>query len=136
LIERSIVLAGHNTQCFESDSQVRELANMLGLHQAFGPAPSIGILPVVMPFKGMNPVSDDTWELCTDNPLWGNNAEASSSRQNILMIERAAYRPRLIRMIAKHTASAKQGSGGMIVPYDENFAVRHIMENLHPGSSS
>jgi hypothetical protein len=51
----------------------------LGLHQAFGPAPLIDMLlaeiteigfrmhmillmkgPMVMPFRGMNPVSDDT----------------------------------------------------------------------------
>jgi hypothetical protein len=39
-------------------------------------------------------------------------------------------------MTIEHTAGVEQDSGGMIVPYDENFAVRHIMENLHPGSGS
>lgn len=42
--ERSIVLADQSLHCFESDSHVRELANMLRLHQTFGPAPSVEML--------------------------------------------------------------------------------------------
>lgn len=149
--ERSIVLVDKSLHSFQSDSQVRELAQMLRLHQTFVPAPSVEMLlaefaevglrmhmlapmkgPAVSPFRSMNPVNDGSWELCTDNPLWGDNAEASSSRLNIFSIERAADISRLTRVVV-HNANVVQGREGALVLYDENFAVRQIMENLHPG---
>lgn len=42
--ERALVIAGNTVQTFESDSQVRELASAIGLHNGFGPAPSIEML--------------------------------------------------------------------------------------------
>lgn len=84
------------------------------------------------PFRGMNLVKDGTWELCSDNPLWGNNAEASSSGLNVSMTETEEM-PRLQMVADEGTINVDQGNGGVLVPYDENFAVRQIMENLHPG---
>lgn len=149
--ERSMVLSDQSLHIFQSDSHVRELASTLGLHQAFGPAPSVEMLiaemaemaeanlrmhmtlplkgPVVTPFRRMIPVSDEVWELCIGNPLWGNNAEASTSH----LTERAEEIPRLLMRTDEHTIGAEQRNERMLVPYDENFAIKQIMENLHPG---
>lgn len=170
--ERSIVLANQSQHSFHSDSQVTEFANMLGLHQSFGPVPSVEMLladitkmglhmhmvlpmkgPAMMPLQMMVPVNNDTWEMCTDNPAWGNNAEASCSYLSP-MDKRSEAMPALQLMpvaeshatetvgnisgSANHTHSivpavVRSKNEGVLVPYDENFAVKQIMENLHPG---
>jgi hypothetical protein len=84
----------------QDDYPIRRLAAKLGLHQCFGPSPSIEMiiqdlaqyaqaLQASLPMK--EPLSSNSWNfvpassaidtlfLNVDNPNWGNNAEASSS---------------------------------------------------------
>lgn len=42
--DRTLAVSRYGTQSFESDYQIRELANRLGLHQGFGPSPSVEML--------------------------------------------------------------------------------------------
>jgi len=98
-VNRTLVVSRNEVQSFESDSQIRELAASHGLHLGFGPAPSVEMLlqdlatlaqeaQMNLPLKGPAvptswrfwPDSEalDSWHLLPDNPLWGNNAEASS----------------------------------------------------------
>jgi len=74
------VLADQSRHSLESDSQIRELASMLGLHTAIGLAPFVEMLlaefaemgmalhqqlpmkrPAVMPIMRFSPISSDTW---------------------------------------------------------------------------
>lgn len=76
----------------------------------------------------------DTWSLRTDNPYWGNNAEATTS---------SGYkRPRLeligAALVHESKTALNSGQGHetgqeqQIVPYCHSFAVRQILNNLHP----
>lgn len=98
--DRTLAISRQNIQSFDSDNQIREMANNLGLHQVFGPFPSVEMLlhemallarenqrflPMKNPmppnswnFWPVNP-SMDTWFLNMGNPHWGNNAEATTS---------------------------------------------------------
>jgi hypothetical protein len=106
--DRTLVVSRNEVQSFESDSQIRELVASHGLHPGFGPAPYAEMLlqdlatlaqeaqmnlslkgPAVPTSWRFWPDSEalDSWHLFPDNPLWGNNAKASSSS--------GARRPRL-----------------------------------------
>lgn len=149
----TLVVSRFGTQNLKSDYQIRELANRPRLHQRFGPSPSVEMLlqdlaqkaqeiQSLLPMKNPVLVSSwnfwpdglalDTWLLRTDNPHWGNNAEAATS---------SGYkRPRLelIRndVAQEPNAVLKSGPGQEIVPYNHSFAVRQILSNLHPQMQS
>jgi hypothetical protein len=97
---RTVAVPGCNEVSMQDDYPIRRLAAKLGLHQCFGPSPSIEmiiqdlaqyaqVLQASLPMKeplssnswNLVPASSaiDTWFLNVDNPNWGNNAEASSS---------------------------------------------------------
>lgn len=42
--ERALTVSRYGAQSFDNDYLIRELANRLGLHQAFGPSPSVEML--------------------------------------------------------------------------------------------
>lgn len=88
----------------ESDYGVRQATADMGLLSDFGPQPSVTMLlnqlteiayeaqlklpmkgPVVQPFLNFRPTygSDTWWNLATDAPWWGNNAEAFTSTAQV-----------------------------------------------------
>lgn len=98
--DRTLMTSNNDVQSFDSDYQVREMGNRLGLHACSGPMPSVQmllenmaslakeallLLPMKNPAPSINwnfvpsPNERDTWLLAVDNPAWGNNAEASTS---------------------------------------------------------
>jgi hypothetical protein len=100
---------------FDSDYLVRELAKSLGLHQSFGPVPSVEMLlqdlalrahglhhrlalKTQLPWHSWNSgpirVIPDAWFLIVDHPSWGNNAEASTS---------SGYKRPILEPISKET---------------------------------
>jgi len=97
---RTLLLSKHISDSFDSDFQIKETANRLGLHKLPGPSPSVDMLLVELldHFKSAHclfplgrPLAHGTWRFLSaslssdarlstvDNHLWGNNAEASSS---------------------------------------------------------
>jgi hypothetical protein len=97
---RTVTVPGCNEVSMNDDYPIRRLAAKLGLHQCFGPSPSIEMiiqdlaqyvqsLQAFLPMKEPLPSNSwnfvptssaiDTWFLNVDNLNWGNNAEASSS---------------------------------------------------------
>jgi hypothetical protein len=93
---RTLVLSRHNSHSFDSEYQITEMTNRLGLHRLPGPFPSVDMLLVELldHIKSIHCflplgrplahgtwrfLSSDAWLSTVDNPLWGNNAEASSS---------------------------------------------------------
>jgi hypothetical protein len=108
-----------NDIAFEDDSAIRQIAARICIHQCFGPSPSVAMLvqdlaahaqllmaslPMKEPLPAQSwnfvPASSiaDTWFFCVDNPAWGNNAEASSSR--------GARMPRLTLISSPHSANS------------------------------
>jgi hypothetical protein len=102
---------------FDSDYLVRELAKSLGLHQSFGPVPSVEMLlqdlalrahglhqrlalKAQLPWHSWNTgpitVAPDAWFLIVDHPSWGNNVEASTS---------SGYRRPILEPIYRETTS-------------------------------
>jgi hypothetical protein len=90
----------------------------------------------------------DSWHLLPDNPLWGNNAEASSSSgprkprlqliQAVppqddppLLLQAAVDNPPLPLQAAVDMTQMEE-SGKEIVIYNQEFALKQIIENLHP----
>jgi hypothetical protein len=111
-------VTGGRDIAFDDDSAIRKLAARLGIHQCYGPSPSVQMLVqdltayaqfllASMPMKEPLPVQSwnfvpatsfaNTWFFCVDNPAWGNNAEASSSS--------GVRRPRLELISAPHLDS-------------------------------
>jgi hypothetical protein len=95
---RIVPVTGGRDIAFEDDSAIRKLAARLGIHQCYGPSPSVEMLVqdlaayaqfllASMPMKEPLPIQSwnlvpatsfaNTWFFCVDNPAWGNNAEAS-----------------------------------------------------------
>jgi hypothetical protein len=112
---RALTVFQQNTMTFDSDYLVRELAKSLGLHQSFGPVPSVEMLlqdlalrahglhhrlalKTQLPWHSWNtgPISyvPDAWFLNVDHPRWGNNAEASTS---------SGYRRPILELISNET---------------------------------
>jgi hypothetical protein len=115
---RVVPVAGGNDIVFEDERAIRRIAARIGSHQCFGPSPSIAMLVqdlaahvqslmATLPMKEPLPAQSwnfvpassfaDTWFFCVDNPAWGNNALASSSR-GIRM-------PRLTLISSPHSVS-------------------------------
>jgi hypothetical protein len=115
---RVVPVAGGNDIVFEDDSAIRQIAARICIHQCFGPYPYVAMLvqdlathaqslmatlpmkePLLVQSWNFVPASSfaDTWFFCVDNPAWGNNAEASSSR-GIRM-------PRLTLISSPHSVS-------------------------------
>ena len=78
----------------------------------------------------------DRWFLNVDNPRWGDNAHASTS---------SGYkRPRLeymgdreespIPFIHVEEHSSVLDKSQALIPYDQEFAVKQILNSLHPGT--
>jgi hypothetical protein len=116
---RIVPVAGGNDIVFEDDSAIRQVAARIGIHQCYGPSPSVATLvqdltsyaqsliatmtmkePLLAQSCNFVPASsfDDTWFFCVDNPSWGNNAKDSSSR--------GARKPRLTLISSPHPVSA------------------------------
>jgi hypothetical protein len=116
---RVVPIERGNDIAFEDDSAIRQLAARVGIHQCFGPSPSVAMLvqdlaahaqlllaslPMKEPLPAQSwnfvPASSiaDTWFFCVDNPAWGNNAEASSSK--------GARMPRLTLISSPHSANS------------------------------
>jgi hypothetical protein len=115
---RIVPVTGGRDLAFEDDSTIRKLAARLGIHQCYGPSPSVEMLVqdlavyaqfllASMPMKEPLHVQSwnfvpatsfaNTWFFCVDNPSWGNNVESSSSS--------GARRPRLELISAPHLDS-------------------------------
>lgn len=98
--DRQLQVSNSFIQSFESDYQIRSLANRLQLHSGFGPAPSVEMLLgelammasevyrmlpmksllLVLAWNILHPLPPiDPWMLFVDNPNWKNNSEASTS---------------------------------------------------------
>jgi hypothetical protein len=113
---RIVLVAGGNDIAFEDGNAIRQLAARFGIHQCYGPSPSVEMLVqdlaayaqsllALMPMKEPLPAQSwnfvpatsfaNTWFFCVDNPAWGNNAEASSSS--------GARRPRLELIRTTHS---------------------------------
>jgi hypothetical protein len=121
---RVVPVARGNDIVFEDDSAIRQIAARIGIHQCFGPSPSVAMLvqdlaahaqslmaslPMKEPLPAQSwnfvPASSfaDTWFFYVDNPAWGNNAEASSSRGTRM--------PRLTLISSPHSANPPQSVG-------------------------
>jgi hypothetical protein len=142
-----------NDIVFEDDSAIRQIAARIGIHQCFGPSPSVAMLvqdlaahvqllmaslPMKEPLPAQSwnfvPASSiaDTWFFCVDNPAWGNNAEASSSR--------GARMPRLTLISSPHSANSpnleptsqiipdQEASDGCVVDMDLDSPTRLASE--------
>jgi hypothetical protein len=134
-VVRVVPVAGGNDIVFEDDSAIRQTAARIGIHQCFGPSPSVAMLvqdlaahaqslidtlPMKEPLPAQSwnfvPASSfaDTWFFCVDNPTSGNNAEAYSSR---------GFRmPRLTLISSPHSVSSP------------NQNVREHINSLEPAS--
>jgi hypothetical protein len=142
----------------QDDYPIRKLAAKLGLHQCFGPSPSIEMilqdlaqyaqsLQASLPMKEPLPSnswnfvpassSKDTWFLNVDNPKWGNNAEASSST--------GVRKPRL--EFIKDSELDNSDSSYIefdsplpesidLVLYNQDFAGKQILISIHGRESS
>jgi hypothetical protein len=67
----------------------------------------------------------DPWMLNTDNPRWGNNAEATSS-----------FGVRMLRLQLIRNSNPREEVGKELVVYNLEFAQRQIIENLHPSDQN
>jgi hypothetical protein len=130
------------------------MATRLGLHTSFGPSPSVEMLLehmalmakealLFLPLKDPVPSTNwnfrpsspemDTWMLATDNPSWGNNAEATTSfgyrRPRLELIQARSTLPPIVE--APRSALNQE-----IVVYNQEFAIAQIMEQLHPSEDS
>jgi hypothetical protein len=157
--DRSLVSSEVRTQNFNYDYQIRAIANSLGLHQNIGPAPSVEMLlrelalmsQKVQSFLPMkNPLLTecwnfwpvgyalDTWHLRTDNPRWGNNAEASTSsryrRPRLKLIREGSIDRSEFQSVMEtvQTCTPQSDSHKDLVIYDHEFAAEQIMKQLHP----
>jgi len=171
----ALFVPGMGTQNFDNDYFVRDLANRLGLHQGFGPSPSVQMLlqdlaqktkelQAILPMKTPLPATSwnfipsnfvpDTWFLGVDNPNWGDNASASTSsgykRPRLELIRNENSSPLVVEPevgpeVGLHAMSVNgsdntmgHGSDSSLgqarVPYDQNFAINQILNNLHPQS--
>lgn len=161
---RDLVLSKNNIQSFDDDYMVRRLALRLGLHQGFGPSPSIEMImrdlahkareiQILLPMKNPMPVQSwrfvpgrilaDTWLLQVDNPAWGNNAEASSS---------SGHRKPRLELISEEESDQQmamiesQGDGsshGLAISYvqprefpDQSLVLEQISTVLTPDSAT
>jgi hypothetical protein len=155
---RVVTVPGHNVVRMQDDYSIRSLAAKFGLHQCFGPSPSVEILvqdlaqyaqtlQASLPMKEPLPTTSwnfvpassdiDTWFLNMDNPSWGNNVEASSSS--------GARKPRLefIRdsdVDSSDSSYMELGSPPPVsrdmVPYNQEFARKQILISIHGLESS
>ena len=147
-------MSRYGPQTFESDYQIRALANSIGLYLGFGPTPSIDRIladlahearkvQALLPMKGILPVESwnfvpvkdriDTWHLRVDNPRWKDNALASTSYG----VPRP--KPRMERMFDGEcltNAAPQENVNNMLLLYDREFAVKQILLNLHPAGST
>jgi hypothetical protein len=166
---RTLDVGKFGSQSFDNDYQIRALANSVGLLNDFGPAPSVEMLlqslanvaqkvQELLPMKNPMPVtawnfvpaanSLDTWVLNTDNPLWGNNAEATTSqgykRPRLELIKengKEVFLPPIQSEVFSSdyvtedvvVAQVAKISENRLVLYDQDFAFRQIMNKLHPG---
>jgi hypothetical protein len=132
---RALTVFQQNSITFDSDYLVRELANSLGLHQSFGPVPSVEMLlqdlalraqglhhrlalKAQLPWHSWNTgpitVAPDAWFLIVDHPSWGNNAEASTS---------SGFRRPILEPIYKETTSQVPLSfDSLVQPNEEDIA--------------
>lgn len=131
----------------ESDYGVRQATADMGLLSDFGPQPSVTMLlnqlteiayeaqlklpmkgPVVQPFLNFRPTygSDTWWNLATDAPWWGNNAEAFTSTAQVTSLPQGSL------VVIDQNDNSMADKGKEIVLYDARFAVQQIMKNLHP----
>lgn len=164
--ERSLRISEYNERLFDSDFLIREMANRLGLHKGFGPAPSVEMLLQelammarealrVLPMEEPVPVSvwnpapanqgELHWFPNLDKPCWGNNAETSTStgarlpRLQIMTgnIQISSVSP--IPAIGFESSLVQNKlamiSGLEVVPYNQDFARRQILQNLHACST-
>jgi hypothetical protein len=154
----TITVPGWIEVSMQDDYPIRKLAAKLGLHQCFGPSPSIEMilqdlaqyaqsLQASLPMKEPLPSNSwnfvpasfakDTWFLNVDNPKWGNNAEASSST--------GVRKPRL--EFIKDSELDNSDSSYIefdsplpesrdLVLYNQDFARKQILISIHGRESS
>jgi hypothetical protein len=155
---RTVTVPDGNEVSMQDDYFIRRLAAKLGLHQCFGPSPSIKMiiqdlaqyaqsleasLPMKEPLPNNSwnfvPASSaiDTWFLNVDNPSWGNNVEASSSTgvrkprlQFIMDSELDSSDSSYMEFDSPHPESRD------LVLYNQEFARKQILTSIHGLESS
>ena len=161
--DRALVATGIRVQSFDNDYQIRAITNNLGLHMNVGPTPSVEMLLAelatmtqrlqsFLPMKNPLPAdcwnfwpadhSLDTWHLRTDNPRWGNNAEASSSsgyrRPRLHLLRESDFAATGTKLFQDNLSTSNILSRECrdIMLYDQDYALEQIMRNIHPGRNS
>uniref|UniRef100_K4A297 Uncharacterized protein n=1 Tax=Setaria italica TaxID=4555 RepID=K4A297_SETIT len=156
--DRQLQCSSRPTLSFECDYQIREMANQFHLHKGFGPPLSVEMLlkelallagetQKLLPLKDALPSTSwnffpplfpmKQWFLDVDNPSRGGNAEASTSTgftiPRLVPINNNSVEEWIPPSNMENTPIEMLNRD--IVVYDQQFAIKQIMENLHPLSS-